>query len=228
MINPTLYPKTCPVCNIEFMGQRAHICCSIGCAALRRRRPRKHRACIFCGADYIPTHGPQKYCSYACNNTARDTGTPIHLRADKRRIRHILEGMIRRCNDPATDKYRDYGARGISICEEWASSFAAFFEWALANGYRNDLKIERINNDGPYSPENCRWATQFEQSRNTRQNRWITAWGETKCVTDWTLDSRSRFASTNSILSRLNAGFSPEDAIAGPPRSTSRKATSVS
>lgn len=65
--------------------------------------------------------------------------------------------------------YKDYGGRGITVCDEWAKDLKAFYDWAMANGYRDDLTIDRINNDEGYRPDNCRWATYHEQRLNQRK-----------------------------------------------------------
>jgi hypothetical protein len=73
--------------------------------------------------------------------------------------------MRARCRIPTATYFRRYGGRGISVCAEWAS-FEAFRDWALASGYADDLEIDRRDNDGDYTPENCRWVTHVENSRN--------------------------------------------------------------
>lgn len=92
--------------------------------------------------------------------------------------------MKMRCTNPNNPVYRHYGGRGIVVCDRWLNSFAAFFE-DMGERPSPKHRLDRIDNDGPYSPDNCRWATQKEQCRNTRQNRLITFRDETLCITDW-------------------------------------------
>ena len=89
----------------------------------------------------------------------------------KTRLYNIWCSMIDRVENKKSTSYEDYGGRGITICEEWRNNYPSFKKWALQNGYSNSLKIDRIDNDLGYFPNNCRWATQTIQSRNTRRLR---------------------------------------------------------
>lgn len=101
------------------------------------------------------------------------------------RLYNIREGMVNRCYNPSCHSYKDYGERGIGICEEWRNDFMSFYNWAMANGYKDNLTIERIDVNGNYEPSNCKWITNGEQSRNKRSTVYFTYNGETKIVSDW-------------------------------------------
>lgn len=102
----------------------------------------------------------------------------------KTRLFKIWAGMRDRCTNPNRREYKDYGGRGITVCKEW-EDFQAFYDWSMANGYAENLTIDRVENDGPYSPDNCRWTTRKTQSNNTRQTVHITIDGETKNMEQW-------------------------------------------
>lgn len=109
--------------------------------------------------------------------------------ADHKRLGGVWRTMINRCELPSTRHYGRYGGRGIKVCEEW-HIFSNFYKWAIENGYdedapRGQYTIDRINNDGDYTPDNCRWITQAEQCLNKSNNRFIEIDGEIHTVLEW-------------------------------------------
>lgn len=93
--------------------------------------------------------------------------------------------MKDRCYREKNKHYENYGGRGITVCQEWKESFEAFETWAMANGYRDDLTIERIDVNGNYEPSNCKWATNKEQQNNRRNNHFLTYDGKTQTIAQW-------------------------------------------
>lgn len=108
-----------------------------------------------------------------------------YTKANNKRLFSIWTGMKSRCYNKNTINYCNYGKKGISICEEWRNSFEKFCIWALSNGYDETLSIDRIDPNGNYEPNNCRWATNKEQANNRTSNRYITIDGTTKTLQQW-------------------------------------------
>jgi len=124
--------------------------------------------------------------------------------------------MIMRCHNPNSTAYAHYGGRGISVCEEWRE-YLPFAEWAKSNGYHEGLTIDRIDANGDYCPENCRWATFKEQANNKTNNRYITYLGETKTMSQW---SEIVGVDPGTIAFRLDNGWSVEKALTTTPQHT--------
>ena len=121
--------------------------------------------------------------------------------------------MKRRCYDNNAISYNKYGGRGIKVCEEW-QEYEPFSEWAKNNGYTDELTLDRIDNNGDYSPNNCRWATYKEQALNTRTNHFIEFCGEIKTLSQWA-DELGINRST--LCERINSrGWSIEKALTTP------------
>ena len=101
------------------------------------------------------------------------------------RIYETWQDMKRRCYNKQNVRYNRYGGRGIKVCEEWLNNFQSFYDWAISNGYSDDLTIDRIDNDGNYEPSNCRWSTVKEQCNNRSSNINITIGNATKSLMSW-------------------------------------------
>lgn len=121
---------------------------------------------------------------------------------------------MKRCLNPNSTFYKDYGGRGIRICETWMN-YLGFYQWAMDNGYETRLTIEREDVDGGYGPDNCCWASRAQQSRNKRSNHQLTFRGETRILAEWA----EIVGISPSILStRLRRGWSVERALNQPLR----------
>ena len=127
------------------------------------------------------------------------------------RLYYIWRGMKSRCTNNGNKDFSKYGGRGISVCNEWFCNYANFREWALKNGYRNDLTIDRIDVNGNYCPENCRWITLKEQSRNKRITIYVTVNGVTKPLSEMCEDYRIKYQSAYGLIHRK--GWEPQEAI---------------
>lgn len=126
------------------------------------------------------------------------------------RIYHIWAGIKRRCYNTKNPSYKYYGMRGIQMDNIWKNNFLSFYNWALNNGYKENLTIDRIDSNGNYEPSNCRWATREEQSCNTRRNRYITYNNETHCIAEW---AKIYNLKEYTIRYRLNNNWTIEEAL---------------
>lgn len=121
----------------------------------------------------------------------------------------IWIGMKHRCYNPSSPKYKDYGARGIRVCDRWRNSYQAFIT-DMGNRPTPQHSIDRINNDGDYEPQNCRWALPVDQSNNTRTNRIIEYDGKAQTITQW---AKELGIWKTTLKARLDAGMLPEQAL---------------
>lgn len=92
--------------------------------------------------------------------------------------------MISRCKTVSSGSYKNYGGRGIKVCDEW-HQFERFWEWSKSSGYEENLTIDRIDPNGDYCPDNCKWSTYKEQENNRRNNRRLNINGSTKSLSEW-------------------------------------------
>lgn len=159
-------------------------------------------------AAYSLRSGRTKSCGCLRRENMRSVATSHG--GSRTRLYNIWCALKERSNTQTASNYKDYGGRGITVCDEWLRSFEAFRDWALANGYRDNLSIDRKDNDGPYCPENCRWATEKQQSNNRRSNRVLTYNGETHTLAQWAELTGIKFST---LYMRLRRGWSAERAL---------------
>ena len=132
----------------------------------------------------------------------------------KSSLYNIWNGMKFRCTNKNSESYKDYGGRGISVCEEWFNNPQSFIEWALKNGYKEGLTIDRIDNEKDYCPENCRWISKGEQAKNRRMNYCIEYKGETKTLWELCEELNLNYNLVHNRIKKL--GWSLEKAINTP------------
>lgn len=126
----------------------------------------------------------------------------------------IWLNMKSRCRYPGNTMYHNYGGRGIKYCDEW-NDFEEFKTWAENAGYKEGLSLERIDVDGNYEPENCKWIPISQQSLNQRRSHRVTAFGKTQTIKEWADESGIKY---DTIERRINCyGWSPEEAVSVPP-----------
>lgn len=128
---------------------------------------------------YSIKSGSTKSCG--CYNTDRITKHGLRYHP----LYKIWQDMKGRCTSPKYENYKDYGGRGIKVCDEWLNDPAAFINWGINNGYKKGLWVERKNNDGHYTPENSTFDTPKIQSRNRRSNVWVEHNGKKMIISDW-------------------------------------------
>ena len=129
----------------------------------------------------------------------------------KSRIYNIYRGMKKRCNLETQKDYKDYGGRGIKVCEEW-KEFLPFYDWAINNGYSDELSIDRIDVNGNYEPSNCRWITKKKQANNRRTNLILSYNNEKHNISEWAnILNIPRYK----IYQRLYAGWSIDETLSG-------------
>jgi hypothetical protein len=129
------------------------------------------------------------------------------------RIYNTYQNIKKRCYSMKSKDYESYGGRGITVCDEWLGEkgFENFYNWAISNGYSDKLSIDRINVDGRYEPENCRWITNEEQQCNKRNSNYLHYNGETKTISEW---AKIKGISDSTLRSRIGQwGWSVERAL---------------
>ena len=149
--------------------------CSCGNYFLAREEAVLNGFAVYCGPNCRKRPEQQKK---AKKEQKPKPQKPAELIAEEKRLRSVWGNMIRRCTSPEENDWKNYGGRGIHVCKEWLESFDAFRDWAQLSGYRQGLTLDRIDNDGDYTPQNCQWSTMKEQSNNRRGCHYVTYDGQ--------------------------------------------------
>ncbi|MBE7084268.1 MAG: hypothetical protein E7373_06695 [Clostridiales bacterium] len=126
------------------------------------------------------------------------------------RLYNIWSKLKSRCLNMSFKFYKNYGGRGIKVCDEWLNNPQSFYDWAIANGYNSNLTIDRIDFNGNYEPSNCRWVDMKTQSNNRRNNHIITLNGVSHTLSEW---SSLTGIEQSTIRARLKRGWSEEKAL---------------
>ena len=176
----------------------------------------RHRSCWECQcdcgkktivrADLLKKRVRSCGCGISESNRKRK-GVPLTHGLRYHPLYQVYHKMKDRCYNNTDQAYKNYGGRGIQMCDSWCRSFEAFYCWAISSGYKPKLTIDRIDVNGNYYPENCRWVDRGVQARNKRNNHLLTYNKETHCVARW---AAILGISNSTIHARLRKGWNIE------------------
>lgn len=205
---------------IDLTGQRFHMWTVIGREPNRVDKNGHIKVMWLCRCDCGVTRsvdtgslrsGKSKSCGcYRSDVTTRQNSKWRHT---DRRLHSIWQNMKDRCYRPTCSEYQNYGGRGIAVCDLWKDNFDAFYEWAYSHGYKPNLTIDRIDVNGLYSPENCRWVDRKAQANNRTNNLLIEFNGQRKTAQQW---AEQTGLQAQTIAQRIENGWSVDDALTKP------------
>lgn len=204
--------------KLDLTGQRFGRLVAIKYAYTKRSR-RFWRCKCDCGNEKTVEisslmNGKTKSCG--CLNRETFYRNPYTMRHTHMQLYNVWHGIKLRCHNPNYHSFEFYGGRGIIVCDEWRNSFDTFATWADNNGYEEGLEIDRIDVNGNYCPENCRWVTPKQQANNRRNTFIVTYQGAAKPLSEWCDELGLPYAT---IYYRLSSGkWSVEDALNVPVR----------
>jgi len=151
--------------------------------------------------------------SCGCVRREKLLASKVTHNLSKHPLYSVYQDMKRRCYDEKCEAFKNYGARGIKVCDDWLINVKAFCDWGMANGYQKGVALDRKETNGNYEPSNCRFVTQAVNNANTRRVKRITAFGETKCAAEWARDERCK-VSASALSDRISSKrWKAEDAI---------------
>lgn len=178
------------------------------------------RICPNCGNIVTAKDPRTKFCCKDCAYKYRRQFKEQPLRDI--RLYNIYHGILSRCYKIQDADYNRYGARGINVCQEWKDSFKEFYDWSINNGYKNDLSIDRINVNGNYEPNNCRWVDSKIQANNKTNNVFINYKNKTQTIKQWADELNLSY---DLIRERYRKGMSTNDIFNIPKRKAKKRVT---
>ena len=212
--------------KIDLIGQRFGRLTVIECCGRSKDGQKVYRCKCDCGKEKEIRSGNLRSghslsCGCLCSEilSERNKETARHGGCGTRLYRIWLD-MRQRCQSKKSISWHLYGGRGIKVCREWDEDFVSFRDWALSHGYNDDLQLDRIDNDGGYSPDNCRWSTIHEQGNNRRTCVYITIDKETKTLTEWCNITGIK---RSTAYSRIVKGWDPALAVTEKAKKEERK-----
>lgn len=203
--------------KIEMVGKKFARLTVVQEAGKDKSRNRLWKCICDCGGETISSgvdlrRGKARSCGCYQKEVARQTCLKRNITHGMTgtRIFNIWIGIRKRCLCEKELNYKNYGGRGITICQEWQEDFSNFYAWAMDNGYDDELTIDRIDVNGNYEPSNCRWITHKEQSNNTRRNHFVSYNGVSKTIAQW---AEITGINRSTIWDRLDNGWNEGEAF---------------
>lgn len=170
---------------IDISGMKFGRLTPVECIGIDKHGNAKWRCACDCGGEKTAIAGSLKAgLTKSCGCISKERPSHTKHNGSGTKLYGVWKAMRERCNTTTSSSYRHYGARGISVCSEW-DDFSVFRKWAKENAYKNTLTIDRIDNNGNYSPDNCRWVTQRQQSWNTTRTKYHEIDGIVKPFPEW-------------------------------------------
>ncbi|WP_277679659.1 hypothetical protein [Gracilibacillus dipsosauri] len=204
------FGRLTPVRRVENVGKVTVWLCKCDCGNYKKIRY----------SDLVNERTVSCGCKAKENLLKRNYKHGMATTSNRNRLYRIWAGMKSRCTNRNATHYESYGGRGITVCVEWLNSFESFRDWALLNGYNDDLSIDRIDVNGNYEPDNCRWVTREEQGRNRRTNSIFKIDGVEKPLVVWCEKFNIPY---RTVKSRLALGWDIKKALTVPIKSKYRR-----
>lgn len=182
------------------------------CKERDKYKKRIYKCQCDCGNITYVTGCNLRNCNTKSCGCLKHKGYTIKHGKSNTRLYKVYTNMKARCYNKNNPNYKDWGGRGITICEDWLNDFISFYNWSMNNGYEQGLQIDRIDNNKGYEPNNCRWVDVKTQTNNTRRNVLITYNGKTQSMAQWADELNLSY---NTIIFRHRKGYTDKECLFG-------------